>query len=115
MNWLNLVNVIASAILALSTGAFLIFLFGRKNSLIHKLGVKNVLSVKIGLSLCSSGALYNVITLSNPPASEVLLNLGFAFIFCWAAVFHYSRFVKPALIKKPIKKSSVKYKSSARK
>jgi hypothetical protein len=99
MNWLNIVNVIASAILALSTGAFLIFLFGRENSLMHKLGVKNALSVKVGLSLCASGALYNVITLSNPPASEVLVNFGFAFLFCWAAVFHYNRFVKPLVVK----------------
>lgn len=107
MNWLNIVNVIASAILALSTCAFLIFLFGRENSLMHKLGAKNAMSVKIGLSLCASGALYNVITLSNPQASEVLVNFGFAFIFCWAAVFHYHRFVKPLALK-PAKKTTAK-------
>lgn len=114
MNWLMWLNVISSGILAIAVGAFLVFLFGRENSLIHKLGVKSLISVKVALSFCASGALYNVLTLSSPPPSEVMVNAGFAFLFCWAAVFHYNRFVKP-LTHKASKKSATNESAIAKK
>lgn len=107
MNWITVVNAVASGILAVATGAFLIFVFGRENSLIHKLGVKSLLSVKLALSVCSAGALYNVLTLSTPPLSELVMNVGLAMLFSWAAVFHYNRFIRQAHVKAS-KKSFVK-------
>lgn len=95
MNGILIVNLISNIILTISFTAFLIFLFGRENSLIHKLKSINTIAVKLGLSICTAGALYNVLTLSCPPVSEVILNVGMAFVFCWAAWFHYRRFVSP--------------------
>jgi hypothetical protein len=99
MNWILMINFISNVVLTISFTAFLIFLFGRENSLIHKLKRINTIGVKIGLSICTAGALYNVLTFSHPPVSEVILNVGLAFVFCWAAWFHYQRFVSPRMIK----------------
>ena len=95
MNPITVVNVLASAIMTLSVVAFLVFLFGRHNSLIHRLGPVNVLMVKLSLSVCAAGSLYNVLSASTPPVSEVVVNVGFAALFSWAACFHYHRFVRP--------------------
>jgi hypothetical protein len=44
--------------------------------------------------MTAAGSLFNFLTLSTPPFSEVLLNLGLAVVFLWAAVFHYNYFIK---------------------
>lgn len=99
MNWILIINLISNVVLTVSFAAFLIFLFGRENSLIHKLNGISTIGVKVGLSICTAGALYNVLTFSSPPISEVILNVGMAFVFCWAAWFHYQRFVNPSRTK----------------
>jgi hypothetical protein len=104
MNWTVGVNLVANCVLTVSFGAFLIFLFGRENSLIHKMKSFNVAFVKVAMGVCASGALYNVLTLSEPPISEVVMNTGLAMLFLWAAWFHYCKFVKP-LKEKPAEKT----------
>lgn len=103
MNVISVINAVVNGVMALGFSAFLVFLFGRENSLIHKLGKINVIFVKIILSMCASGALYNACILHEPAPSELLLNAGVAALFCWASVFHYMRFVKP-IEKKTAKK-----------
>lgn len=108
MNWIVAVNLVANCTLTVAFGAFLVFLFGRENSLMHKIKSCNTVFVKAALSLCASGALYNVLTLSEPPFSEVVMNTGLAMLFVWAAWFHYLRFVKPwkaETAKKSVKKT----------
>lgn len=89
------VNFFASTVLFLSLGAFMVFVFGRDNSLAHRLPAWGNWLLRCGLAMCSAGALLNAATFSNPPWSEVLLNLGLCVVFAWAAVFHYYRFVQP--------------------
>jgi hypothetical protein len=88
-------NFSISVLLSLCLGAFTVFVFGRQNSLAHRIPVASSWLVRIGLSMCSAGALLNAITFSNPSWSEVLLNGGLCVVFLWAAWFHYVRFVKP--------------------
>ena len=95
MSTILVVNAAANAVMAAGFSAFLVFLFGRRNSLIHKLGGVNTVFVKVGLALCASGSLYNLLTLSEPPPSEVVLNVGMACLFGWASWFHWVRFVRP--------------------
>ena len=104
MNWIVAVNLVANCTLTVAFGAFLVFLFGRENSLMYKMKSCNTVFVKAALSLCASGAMYSVLTLSEPPLSEVIMNTGLAMLFVWAACFHYLRFVKP-LKEEPAKKS----------
>jgi hypothetical protein len=94
MNWTLLINMVASAAMVVGFTAFLIFLFGRQNSLIHRLGGMHAGFVKVALSACAAGALLNLLTLSEPPPSEMLLNIGIALLFVWAAWFHWTRFVR---------------------
>lgn len=109
MNWIVAINMVANCILTVSFGAFLVFLFGRENSLIHKLKNYNMAFVKVAMGVCASGSLYNVLTLSEPPISEMVMNIGLAMLFLWAAWFHYCRFVKP-LKAEPVKTSFKKNK-----
>lgn len=94
--WLNFVS---NAVLTMSFASFIIFVFGRQNSIIHKFSLPKSLALKTGLSLCTVGALYNTITFSDPPLSEVILNTGLATLFTWASLFHHERFVKVPSIK----------------
>jgi len=89
------INVTASVVLTIAFMLFLVFVFGRKNSRIYELPWYKTLAVKIGLALCTAGAFLNCLTLSNPPVSEIILNIGLALMFSWAAWFHYKVFVIP--------------------
>ena len=94
MSTLLVVNMVASGTMVLGFTAFLIFLFGRENSLVHKLEGMCTVCVKGALATCAAGSLYNMMTLSEPPPSEVVLNVGVAALFAWAAWFHWVRFVR---------------------
>ena len=94
--WLNFVS---NAVLTMSFASFIIFVFGRQNSIIHKFSLPKSLALKTGLSICTVGALYNTLTFSDPPLSEVILNTGLATLFTWVSLFHHDRFVKAPSIK----------------
>jgi len=90
--WLNFSF---STVLFLSLGAFMVFVFGRDNSLAHRLPAWGNWLLRCGLAMCTAGALLNAVTFSNPSWSEVLLNAGLCTLFAWAAWFHYVQFVHP--------------------
>lgn len=92
MIWINL---IANAILTIAFTMFMIFVFGRKNSKIYSLPWYKTIAVKAGLAICTAASFMNCLTLSNPPISEIMLNMGLAMMFTWAAWFHYRNFVLP--------------------
>lgn len=94
MDYLILANFIANVVIAISMSLFLIFLFGRENSLVYKLRFLNTLGLRLGIVLCICGTFLSALTFTAPPISEIATNTGFAFVFCWAAWFHYNRFVK---------------------
>lgn len=89
------INFASNLILSFAFALFMIFLFGRTNSKVYTLPWYKTLTIKVGMALCSCGALLNVFTFSNPPWTEVMLNTGLAFTFTWAAWFHYTNFVIP--------------------
>ncbi len=90
--WLNFA---CSSVMTVAFLSFVVFVFGRENSIVHKFSLPKSLALKAGLSLCTAGALYNALTFSDPPLSEVILNCGLATLFTWAALFHHERFVAP--------------------
>jgi hypothetical protein len=89
---LTLINAFCNVVICLSVSAFMVFVFGRLD-LTEKFGTVQKWIVKSGLALVSAGALFNFITLSKPPFTEILMNIGLAILFLWAAVFHYTHFV----------------------
>jgi hypothetical protein len=88
-----LINAFCNVVICLSVTAFIVFVFGRLD-LTAKFGIIQRWIVKTGLSLVAAGALFNFITLSNPPFTEIVMNVGLAILFLWAAIFHYTHFVK---------------------
>lgn len=95
MEILMLINAFCNVVICISVSAFIVFVFGRLD-LTQKFGIVQKWIVKSGLSLVAAGSLFNFVTLSEPPFTEVLLNIGLAILFLWAAIFHYTHFVKKA-------------------
>lgn len=86
-------NAIANIIITFSVAMFMIFVFGRSN-MMQKVHWLERFIIKIGLALLSAGSLFNFLYLTNPPMSEIILNIGLAIVFAWGAHFHFKYFVK---------------------
>lgn len=93
-NLLTLVNGAANALIAVGGIAFVVFVFGRPESVIYRSPWLARL-LKGGLSLVAVGAMLNIITFSTPPVSEIILNIGLGVTFTVAAGWHFVTFVKP--------------------
>lgn len=102
------VNMAASVVMVVGFTAFLVFLFGRPNSMIHRLDGAHRGFVKAALAGCAAGALLNLLTLSEPPPSELVLNVSMAILFGWAAWFHWVRFVRGGGIERRVVKRSAR-------
>ena len=89
-----IINLIANIVLTLSGMIFFLQLYGKASSVVHKWDLISHWSLKFGLSVFVVGSFFNVLTLSRPNASEVLMNVGLAALFTWAVMFHYKIFSK---------------------
>ena len=87
MNPLTIVNAVASGILTAGVSAFMIMLY-RSDGVVRRWPMTGSILLKISLSFTASGALFNCLTLSTPPTSEIMLNCGLAGVFAWATIFH---------------------------
>lgn len=84
-------NVIANILITLSIAGFLVMLQEETNP-VAKMPFLLRTWIKISLALTSGGALLNVVTLSTPPMSEIILNLGLAGLFTWSYFWHLQMF-----------------------
>jgi len=89
---LIIINLICNIVLCAAGTLFFLALFAHKSSIVHKWKALHHWTLKTGLSAFIAGSLFNVLTLSSPPWSEVVLNIGLALIFTWASYFHYKFF-----------------------
>lgn len=89
-----IVNLIANSFIVLGMVFFIIGVFGRKSKVIESMNVIEKTLLKVALCASASGALLNILTLSTPPITEALLNVGMGLLFIWAAWFHWKYFVK---------------------
>jgi hypothetical protein len=87
-------NAICNFAIFIAMLLFIIFVFGRRNSLVYQYGDFQAIFLKFGLTFSAVGSLWSALTLSTPQFSEILMNIGFAVLFIWAAVFHYFVFIK---------------------
>lgn len=88
------INAVANLTIAISMVFFIIFVFGSKNKIINAMPKYESFPVKLGLSFISCGSFLSFLTLSNPQETEIIMNVGLALVFLWAALFHYKYFVK---------------------
>lgn len=87
MSFETYLNLFANIALTLSVVAFIVLLYNSKG-ITNKWPLIGSYLLKISLVLMAVGGLGNCLTLSTPPSSEVILNVGTAGLFSWAAWFH---------------------------
>jgi hypothetical protein len=92
---LQSINALANGLICLGGLAFYVMLFtkiGDGVKQIDRFGKFSYYLIKCSLALVVAGALLNVLLLTSPPFTEVLMNVGFGVIFSWAAVWHGVKF-----------------------
>lgn len=87
----TVINAVANSTLAFSALALLIHIFGDPDNSVWDNRVKAYLA-KVGLSVTVCGAIANVMTLSTPPISEVVLNCGLSITFFWLSWWQWEMF-----------------------
>lgn len=91
MNYLTIINIISNCTIAFSAGALLIHIFGDPDNSIWDNYAKAILA-KFGLTVTTCGAILNVLTLSTPNKTEVLLNVGMSITFFWLSWWQWEQF-----------------------
>ena len=104
----TIANATCNIFIFLSILSLVVLTFGKSDSTIYKYGAVQAYIIKIALIITALGSLANLLTLSTPPYSEILLNTGLAFLFSWMAYFYYIVII---LKKNPSKPLKVKDKS----
>ena len=89
----TLINATANGILAVSALHLVFRVFGHPDSAIWRKPWAAVLC-KVATTVTVCGALWNLLTLSSPAASEVMLNIGISLNFVWISFF-YDRTSRP--------------------
>jgi len=97
-------NAVCNGVIFLSILMFIVFVFGRKNSRVYQYGNFQAFMLKFGLVSICVGSFLNILTFSNPPYTELVLNIGLAAVFLWGAAFHYLAFVAKKQPNKPVNK-----------
>lgn len=91
---IGVINLFANLVLMTSVTFFIIGVFGRRSHMIEKMPLIEQYFLRVSLSLLAAGAFFNVLTHPIPHFTEVVLHVGMAMLFAWAAWFHWNYFVK---------------------
>lgn len=98
MSILTFINLLSNLIISTSVFMFIISVFGRADHPIWETKWKAYLA-KIGLCISGCGALLNMIHLSTPVLSEIVLNVGLSLNFLWISIWQIhetkKKLVKP--------------------
>lgn len=89
MSFETFINFIANIVLTTSVSIFTIFLY-RTDGVVRKWPLTGSYLLRIALVAIAVGGLGNCLILSTPPHTEIILNLGMAALFSWAAWFHHN-------------------------
>ena len=87
----TILNVIANIFITIAVAGFMVMIQEKDNP-VAKMNILLRNWIKVSLALTSGGALLNVITLSTPPMSEIILNLGLGGLFSWAYFWQIKMF-----------------------
>ena len=88
MNVYTTINLVSNTIMGTSAGLFLITVFGNPQNPIWNSPLRAWLT-KLGLAITSCGAILNVLTLSTPAPTEILLNCGLSLTFCRLSLWQW--------------------------
>ena len=87
----TIINAIANCTTVISAIGLLVHIFGDPTNSIWDDKVKAWLA-KTGLTVVICGATANVLTLSTPATTEVLLNCGMSLTFFWLSWWQFEQF-----------------------
>lgn len=122
MEFLQVVNILANLGICTGITLFFVLLYGNEHSIVHKWPVLKHWSLKISLVSIIAASAWNamntiyfdmiprhgmVIDTIHTPPGEIILNIGFAILFCWAVYFHKYHFLKIAPLKRAATKKKV--------
>jgi hypothetical protein len=107
MSILTLINLTSNIIICTSTMLFIISVFGRADHPIWEHKYRAYLA-KIGLGISGCGALLNILNLSTPNITEIVLNVGLSLNFCWLSWWQFSESKKTKTSPKPTIKKVAK-------
>ncbi len=91
----TLLNFIANICIFVGAGTFYIMLFsniGKGHKAVDSFPATSHWLIKVGLAFTVGGAFLNMLTLSTPNLTEILMNIGLAGLFVWAAIYHAKKF-----------------------
>ena len=91
MSWLTIINLISNFTISFSALALLIHIFGDPDNSIWNNKIKAYLA-KFGLTVTTCGAILNVLSLSTPNQTEILLNVGMSLTFFWLSWWQWEQF-----------------------
>jgi len=94
INSMQIINEIANILIFINATLFYIFVFGREIKALARLNKMEKILLRVGLSIPSMGALYNVLVGQYPPIPEIIIDIGYASLWTWASLFHYNTFVR---------------------
>ena len=86
----TIINIVSYCTIAFS-GGLLIHIFGDPDNSIWDNQIKAWLA-KFGLSVTVCGAILNVLSLSTPNRTEILLNVGMSLTFFWLSWWQWEQF-----------------------
>lgn len=105
MSWETIINLISNCTIAFSAAALLIHIFGDPDNSIWNNNIKAYLA-KFGLAVTSCGAIMNVLSLSTPNRTEIVLNVGMSLTFFWLSWWQWEQF---HTLREAAKRSKRKY------
>jgi hypothetical protein len=91
VNIYTIINAVANCATAMSAIGLLIHIFGDPDNTVWNNKIQAWLA-KAGLSILICGAISNVLTLSTPVKTEILLNCGMSITFFWLSLWQYNQF-----------------------
>ena len=105
---LPIANILANSVICISMTLFFILIYGNENNAVHRWPALHHWVLKISLVTVIAAAFWNaanstyvisrtrqpeVLKFIDVPVGEIVMNIGLALLFSWAAWFHW-RFFK---------------------
>lgn len=92
MRMMLLLNALANAILGFSMTMFYLYIFADKSKVVHKWKFIMHWTLKFGMVAVIIGTLFNTLSFDHVTYPQLFVNVGFAFLFVWAYLFHKKMF-----------------------
>lgn len=111
MEFFQIINIFANALICIGMTGFYVLLFGNSHSIVHKWPIAQHWTLKLALVTVIATSAWNamnvvykmvvpravdVISYTQTPIGEVLMNVGLALLFAWVVYFHKFHFQKVA-------------------